>query len=662
MNRINAFVFLLFASLCGQAQTPVTINAEDRLMIGRELAYFVDPARTLSTEEAMQQSFQKGEAEILNLGTIPHNVWIRFSVNSHTEKKVYLEVRAPLLDTLQLYKVENGRPVLMFDGGMGKPFRQKPIESENWLFNLDLHDGGTHTYLLKVHSLFPFQLPVALSSKDAHTEYTQQHHLFWGLYIGVILFAFLYNLFIYLSVRERKYLYYILYVLGSLTFYLGLEGFSYQFLWPRYPYFNYLLPVVICVTNILVTLFTQNFLNITRQQAFEYFGSRILIIAFALTALANLAGGFSIGVVLGQSLSLFACLFYITAGVRSYRRRVPSARYLLLAWTIFLVFVITFILTSNNVIAPNFFTTHCIFIGHMTEVGLLSFALASRINWLKSENEKNQKEIIRQLRLNEEIQLEANRMLEQKVRERTAEVVEQRNEAVKQRQRSDELLLNILPKEIADEIKSTGAARARHFRNVTVLFTDIRNFTQLSEKLSPEAIVREINEFFSAFDQILEAHGVEKVKTIGDAYMAAGGLPIPNDTHARDVVLAALAIAGYVEEQKKKRVAAGKLFFELRIGIHSGSVVAGVVGLKKFAYDVWGDTVNIASRMESCGEVGKVNISTSTYELIRDEFNCTYRGKFQAKNKGMIDMYFVEGIKTKPPASSLAVTEHNELL
>ena len=205
-----------------------------------------------------------------------------------------------------------------------------------------------------------------------------------------------------------------------------------------------------------------------------------------------------------------------------------------------------------------------------------------------------------------------------------------------------ELLLNILPEEVADELKAKGSADAQMIDEVTVLFTDFKGFTQLSEKLSPKALVAEINECFSAFDHIMTKYGIEKIKTIGDAYMAAGGLPIPNATHANDVVNAALEIQAFMQDHKKTRAAAGELFFEIRIGVHTGPVVAGIVGVKKFQYDIWGDTVNTASRMESSGEAGKINISETTFEIVRENFDCKYRGKIEAKNKGLIDMYFVE--------------------
>jgi class 3 adenylate cyclase len=219
----------------------------------------------------------------------------------------------------------------------------------------------------------------------------------------------------------------------------------------------------------------------------------------------------------------------------------------------------------------------------------------------------------------------------------------QKKRITKEKKRSDELLLNILPEETAEELKATGTAKAKSFDMVSVLFTDFKNFTQASEKLSPEELVAEINYCYSEFDKIITAHHIEKIKTIGDAYMCAGGLPVANTTNAVDIVLAGLEMVKFIERNKQERLAKDQPFFELRCGIHTGPVVAGIVGIKKFAYDIWGDTVNTASRMESSGETGRVNISGTTYELIKDKFICTHRGKVKAKNKGEIDMYFVEG-------------------
>jgi adenylate cyclase len=221
----------------------------------------------------------------------------------------------------------------------------------------------------------------------------------------------------------------------------------------------------------------------------------------------------------------------------------------------------------------------------------------------------------------------------------------QRNKIGKEKQRSEKLLLNILPEETAEELKATGTAKTKRYDLVSVLFTDFKNFTQASEILTPEELVAEINYCYSEFDRIVERFGIEKIKTIGDSYMCAGGLPVSNNTHPFDIVSAGIEMVKFIERNKQERIQSGLPYFELRLGIHSGSVVAGIVGIKKFAYDIWGDTVNTASRMESSGEVGKVNISGTTYELVKDKFACMYRGKIEAKNKGVIDMYFAEDMK-----------------
>ncbi|MEO0042150.1 MAG: hypothetical protein RL329_1598, partial [Bacteroidota bacterium] len=210
-----------------------------------------------------------------------------------------------------------------------------------------------------------------------------------------------------------------------------------------------------------------------------------------------------------------------------------------------------------------------------------------------------------------------------------------------EKQRSEELLLNILPAPIALELKNTGKAQPKRHEHASVMFTDFNNFTKISEQLSPEQLVFELDTYFKAFDFIVSQYKLEKIKTIGDAYMCASGLsdkiatPIP-------IIKAALEIQQYLNEVKLEKMRKNEPFFEAKIGIHTGPVVAGVVGVHKFAYDIWGDTVNIASRLQDKCEAGKLNVSEATYELIKYDFKTVHRGKIPAKNKGVIDMYYVE--------------------
>ena len=230
--------------------------------------------------------------------------------------------------------------------------------------------------------------------------------------------------------------------------------------------------------------------------------------------------------------------------------------------------------------------------------------------------------------------------LQQKIK--IEEIVSQRTEEIRnEKEKSEQLLANILPKDTADELKKKGKASSQKYDMVTVLFSDIQGFTKIAEQMNPDTLIDQLDNFYFHFDSVVEKYNIEKIKTIGDAYMCAGGIPEKNRTNPVEVVLAALEVQDYMKELKKKNAD----IWDVRIGIHTGPVIAGVIGHKKFSYDIWGDTVNTASRMESSGEAGKINISGQTYEMVKDFFICEYRGKMPVKYKGEIDMYFVKSIR-----------------
>ncbi len=221
----------------------------------------------------------------------------------------------------------------------------------------------------------------------------------------------------------------------------------------------------------------------------------------------------------------------------------------------------------------------------------------------------------------------------------------QKQQLEEEKRKSDELLRNILPYEIAEQLKNKGKVDAKKYRRASILFADFVGFSRISATLEPEEIIKELSIFFAEFDNIIDGHYIEKIKTIGDAYMCVGGLPLRNKSNPIDTTLAGLEIQKFVKEYNEVQRSKNQDVWELRLGIHTGKVIAGVIGSKKFAYDIWGDAVNTASRMETGSEPGRVNVSGTTYKYIQEYFDCTYRGKIAVKNIGEIDMYYVNGLK-----------------
>jgi adenylate cyclase len=217
-----------------------------------------------------------------------------------------------------------------------------------------------------------------------------------------------------------------------------------------------------------------------------------------------------------------------------------------------------------------------------------------------------------------------------------------------ERHRSEALLLNVLPREIADELRREGRVVPRHYDSATVLFTDFSGFTRIAESMNPSEVIARLDEVFQEFDRIVESHGLEKIKTIGDAYLAVGGVPCPSATHATDCARAALEMRACADRIRQRHVSEGREAWGIRIGLHSGPLAAGVVGIGKFAYDVWGDTVNTASRIESCGVAGEINLSADAHRLIADRFLCEPRGRVSAKGKGELDLYLLKDVREQP--------------
>ena len=274
------------------------------------------------------------------------------------------------------------------------------------------------------------------------------------------------------------------------------------------------------------------------------------------------------------------------------------------------------------------------------EIIIKYIAIESNITALKEAEERLEAKNESLITLTEHLE-NSNLLLEKQHEE-----IEKQKEFIEtQKKKSDELLLNILPFETAEQLKKKGFAKSKKYKLVTILFTDFKDFSKLTGVMDSQELVEELNVYIQKFDEIIEGHYIEKIKTMGDAFMCAGGLPLRNRSNHIDVTLAGLEIQKFMKDYAQEKRKNNETAWELRLGIHTGEVIAGVIGKKKFAYDIWGDAVNKASRMEQSGEVGKVNVSGDTYEYIKDYFDCTYRGKIEVKNNVELDMYFVNGLK-----------------
>ncbi|MBD3639037.1 MAG: hypothetical protein HUJ25_16905 [Crocinitomicaceae bacterium] len=302
-------------------------------------------------------------------------------------------------------------------------------------------------------------------------------------------------------------------------------------------------------------------------------------------------------------------------------------------------------------VTPPFWLTWWFRIVAVLLLTLMGFIIyRRRVDKIRRQKVRLEIEVVKRTR---QITEQSKKIQEQaKKAEIQAAKIEHQNELLeKEKVKVEQLLLNILPEGTAEELKNKGRSKARYYRNVSVLFTDFVGFSKIAEDMKPQDLVLQLDGYFSKFDEIIEKYDLEKIKTIGDSYMCAGGVPIRNKSNAIEVTLAALEIKNYMSERAEKEPNTWKI----RIGINTGEVIAGVIGLKRFAYDIWGASVNQAQRMEMHGQPGIVNVSGNTYEFIAPYFECNYRGKIQTKHKGMLDMYSVKGIKPELSEEGLGI-------
>lgn len=605
---------------------------EEPIKLGEGVEYLRDKGSGWSFENVSSEGadWQTYPGEVLNFQNTRDAIWLRFKVNNSCPEALFLLFGNAELDHIWCYVDTGGPEPEVHISGNLHHFNSRYLRSNRVC--LPLGDGSFTVYL-RIQTRASFYLPLYLGSLKSLSRIHYRNSIFNGLTIGVMLVILFYNFILFLAIPDRLYLKYCTYLFFSTALIAFIQGLPFSFLWPDNHGINvfYFTNLVIAGATISAIRFSSSFLNIKAHTPGLLWLNRFLIAMALLTVLIELLFKPIMVNAMIQAVSGATSLYLFVLGIVYYAKGYQRAKFYVSSWGVLVSGAIIYILTLNGVVKIHFLTLNSFQLASMAEGVLLSFALADRIHILREEREKAQQFAMETARQNERLIREQNVLLEEEVRKRTDQLQQEM-------QKSEELLLNILPMEIASELKEHGLSEAKQFDEVSVLFTDFVNFTGIGADLSPQALVQELHLCFKAFDGITEKHGLEKIKTIGDAYMAVCGVPVADAEHARKTANAALEILDYIRVYRNN----GGLF-DIRIGISTGPVVAGIIGVKKFQYDLWGDTVNTAARMEHYGEIGEVNISQDTYLRLKDypDFKFVDRGMVHVKGKGQIHMWLV---------------------
>jgi PAS domain S-box-containing protein len=747
---IYLFFFIQTSYLFSIEPIPIHPNLK-QISIGRSLEIFEDPSGQLSLEDLSSPEsnvkFVASTQDIPNFGMTNITYWFRFILENQSSEKteVALEVGFSRLEDVQFFIPSQTGEYFKKQAGTNYPFNQREVHHRNHVFRIPLEPNKKNEYYLRIASRnSAVQAPLILYSPDHLIKTQVAENTALGIMIGILLSMLVYNLFIYLSLRDSSYIYYVLSLAVSTPLSMDLEGLTAQYIWTDTPVWAlYVFPACHGLYFVSLIRFGQIFLNTSSYlPKVNKLLNIAIVLWFIVFVLGTLFPNPKIAAI-RNNFSISSSLFLLITGIMCWKSGYRPARLYVLASTVFLIGIILLAMERLGGLPRSFITSHAWQIGSILEMLLLSLALADKINFLKQRHLDDQEKML-------QIKEDANAQLEMKVVQRTRAIeqspvsivitdtngrieyvnpkftqlsgytfeevsgqtsnflksgntppetyrelwntiiagkewygvfnnrkkngelyweqasispifdqhgkithfvsvkeditsrLKTEKELHQEKEKADHLLHNILPEEVALELKERGYATPKYYSQVTVLFTDFKDFTLLSEQMTPIELMIELNDFFATFDEIVEKHNLEKIKTIGDAYMAVGGLPTPYQTHATNAVTAALEMQQYIKLRNSHNALVGRPKWDLRIGLHLGPVIAGVVGKKKFAYDIWGDTVNLAARMESSGEVGRVNISGTVYAQVKDQFHCKFRGKISVKNKGELEMYFVE--------------------
>lgn len=645
--------FLLFAaSFRGVDAAPLAVAMTGPTVVIREgLEVLADPASVLTIEQVASPDSKFGVPPKTTEEITKSRVyWIRFLLsNPSTSTKAVLIEPGPWNDARMFMPINTGfrerRSGLLLPGAE-RSVHMASTRSLTFLLDAELLPTSTSTFYLRVEGDYRIFEPASIRIvvyDGLPLRAKERHILFYeGIFLGAIFALALYNFVLFLRLRDPSHGYYVLFLAGIAVIWAHSYNLTIEWLWPAFPMWEFYVPMLGQEALIIgLTQFTRRYLDTPKTLPRCDIALQLIVAAQLLPLVAlPFAKLEDVVWMVTISVALTFLLTLVTAIVAA-RASHPLAMYFLAANVFSSVGHLIMFATAFGLLQVPFFRDYHFEIaefGVAAEGVLLSLGLAYRLQRLGDElNQQRLAEVnTKRQHDDERRQLieKQNMELEQKISERTVDLS-------RERERSQALLLNILPASVMEELKASGHTAPRRFEETSILFTDFVGFTEVAGTMPATRMVEELGELFAAFDDIVDRHGLEKIKTIGDAYLAACGLPQPVDDHAQRCVRTGLEMVQFVAKRNQH----SSIKWNLRVGIHSGPVVAGVVGKRKYAYDIWGDTVNIASRMEGAGESGRVNVSAYTFDLVREFFDCEYRGKLGAKGKGAVDMYFVNAEK-----------------
>ena len=637
-------VALLFASAITVAATTVAADgtapvAPKKIALDTHTSRVaLWPAVTLRTDEhgtltaaevfADATRFNPPQSAYAALGFRREVLWLRVPVDvpAAANGNWVLDIDYSLLNRIDVYI--SGGPAAthaithIATLGNNVPVATRPIGSRSHATPITFIPGGEYVLMLRVQSLGSKILPISLSTPAEFHRVELNEQLLQGLFTGLGIFLLLFSLLQWLSLRESQYPKYALLIVGSVMFSVHFFGIGEMVLWTDNAWVERHLAGI---SALIAACGTALFIEDTLRAEMSLRMRRAIKILAALLALPALLHALDLLDIRGVSvvmvtIGLLPSVFGVPGALTRMRRGDSVGAYFLLAWVGYFIASAIMIGVVTGRVGANFWSMHSFQFG-----ATLDMLIFMRIAALRSA------------RLRRTLEAERRQLIEGQKVELEKQVGERTQELALEREKSESLLRNMLPAAIADALKRDGKSEPKRHDNASILITDIVDFTKIVADIPPSLAVNELNEIFIGFDAIVARNGLEKINTVGDAYLAAAGVPEVCDDHALRCVRAATEMIAWLSARNHR---AG-IAWHIRAGIHSGPVVSGVVGSARFAFGVWGDTVNVASRLESASEPDRINISAATHALVNAQFACEYRGKHVVKGKGEIDMYFI---------------------